>query len=263
MGKSPIKGRAGPDGAARDAGPGVAREGDGGAGRRYLGGRERVRHQVGTTLSSIAWSIREQAHGSGIWAESGAARGRRPSAEPLVVGRADFWGWPGGWARRGRREPVPGGLAAASMPRTPREPTHPATDRFLRGQPRKTEQKSKAKAGRFALQCLISDSSGCRPAAATESIHAWRGSTADRGNLSKAGWVRCGAGRGWMAAPPWRTGLRRVLLAPPPPSTGTAVALAVAVAVAQPRQVPGAARPKPFPASGTMSGPFPNYGSRT
>jgi phosphoribosylformylglycinamidine synthase len=25
--------------------------------------------------------------------------------------------------------------------------------------------------------------------------------------------------------------------------------------------VPGAARPKPFPASGTMSGPFPNYGS--
>lgn len=81
------------------ASPGKATEGpDGGT---WQAG-ERVRRQVGTTLSSIAWSIREQAHGSGIRAERALARGRRPSAEPLVAGRgANSWVWPGGWAPRG------------------------------------------------------------------------------------------------------------------------------------------------------------------
>ncbi|PSD48443.1 hypothetical protein C7E25_21035, partial [Stenotrophomonas maltophilia] len=42
-------------------------------------------------------------------------------------------------------------------------------------------------------------------------IHAWRGSTTDRRNLSKAGWSGCGSVRGMdAAAKPPGTGLRRL-----------------------------------------------------
>ncbi len=223
------------------ASPGKATEGpDGGT---WEAG-ERVRHQVGTTLSSIAWSIREQAHGSAIWAESGAgARSAAIGGAPSWLGLAANSGFLGigraGGLRRGRREPVHGGLGRGiHAADTPPEPTRPATDRFLRGQPRKTEQKIKAKAGRCALQCLISDISWV-PASGRH----YRGAfTHGRRSRKSVGGGVVGASRtvGAMDGaiePPWM-GLRRVLLAPTtPPSHGNpafawAVAAAVAVALA-------------------------------
>ncbi len=180
------------------------------------------------------------------------ARGRRPSAEPLVAGacreqRISGVGRAGG-LRRGRREPVHGGLAAASMPRTPRlsPPARPRTGSCAASHERQNK-KSKAKAGRCALQCLTSEISlvaGQRPAL-PQSIHAWRGSTADRGNLSKAGWVR------WRGCP--RHGCRgqaprdgftaSPATGPTPPSHGNpAFALAAAVAVAVALASAGAGR---------------------
>jgi len=69
----------------------------------------------------------------------------KPEAK-AALGRA-------GWVRGGRREPVPGGLAAASMPRTPPR-THPAQPLTVSVcvQPRKRKRKSKA--GR-ALRALV------------------------------------------------------------------------------------------------------------
>ncbi len=56
-------------------------------------------------------------------------------------------GWPGGRGWRGRREPVPGGLAAAPCRGYPASPTHPAADRFLLRLPhtekKKEDQKQK------------------------------------------------------------------------------------------------------------------------
>ncbi len=163
-----------------------------------------------------------------------------------------------GGLRRGRRESIPGGSGAPSMALTPLRspPARPRTGSCAASHGRQN-RKSKAKAGRFALQCLTSEISlvaGQRPAL-PGSIHALRGSTADRGNLSKAGWVRlrgrephgCGdraSMDGFTASP--ATG-------PTPPSHGmpvVAVAFAFALAVAlawAPLRVPGAARPKPFP----------------
>ncbi len=221
------------------ASPGKATEGaDGGT---WEAG-ERVRHQVGTTLSSIVWSIRERVHGSGIWRRAAlrAVGGHRRSpswlglsakSRFLGVGRA-------GGLRRGRCKYVPVSSVAASMRLTPLRspPARPRTGSCAASHGRQNK-KSKAKAGRFALQCLTSEISlvaGQRPAL-PGSIHAWRGSTADRGNLSKAGWVRlrgrephgCGdraSMDGFTASP--ATG-------PTPPSHGSpAFALAVAVALA-------------------------------
>ena len=220
---SPGRRRVGPDGGTWEAG-------------------ERVRRQVGTTLSSIAWSIREQAHGSGIRMESGAARGRRPSAEPLVAGvgrlqRISGVGRAGG-LRRGRCKYVHVSSVAAcscaqsctrgkarvgrpaqparAMPRAhaahaPAQPTRPATDRFLRGQPRKAEQKSKAEAGRCALKCLTSDvpllpASGRHYREHPRMAWIYRRSRKSVGG----GWVRWRGVRGMdAAAKPPGTGLRR------------------------------------------------------
>ncbi len=184
------------------ASPGKATEGaDGGT---WEAG-ERVRHQVGTTLSSIAWSIRERVHGSGNRAESAtrAVGGHRRSPSWLglsansgflEVGRA-------GGLRRGRREYVPVGSGAPSMALTPLRspPTRPRTGSCAAShgrQNKKSEAKAKAKAGRFApIHAMrgwihqISQqiqgqsplrSNGIRP----------RAVPADRRNLSKAGWVR-------------------------------------------------------------------------
>ena len=143
-----------------------------------------------------------------------------------------------GGLRRGRREYVPVGSGAPSMALTPlrNPPARPRTGSCAASHERQNK-KSKAKAGRFALQCLTSEISlvaGQRPAL-PQSMHAWRGFTADRGNLSKAGWVR------WRGCP--RHGCRGqaprdgFTASPatgptPPPHGNPAFALAVAVAVA-------------------------------
>ncbi len=218
------------------ASPGKATEGpDGGT---WEAG-ERVRRQVGTTLSSIVWSIREQAHGSGNRAESAlrAVGGHRRSPSWLGlsansgflgVGRAGGGGGGGG----GRITiSLRGGPASGGPPPRP-PPPRPATDRFLRGQPRKTEEKTKAKAGRCALQCLISDISWV-PASGRH----YRGAfTHGRRSRKSVGGGVVGASRtvGAMDGaiePPWM-GLRRVLLAPTAPPAHRKPALAVAVAVA-------------------------------
>ncbi|MGF6419221.1 hypothetical protein ABH900_002730 [Stenotrophomonas sp. AN71] len=161
-----------------------------------------------------------------------------------------------GGVRRGRREPVPGGLAAASMPRTPRltPPTRPLTGSCAASHERQNK-KSKAKAGRFALQCLTSEISlvaGQRPAL-PGSIHAWRGSTADRGDLSKAGWWGpAGPLAPWMAPSSPQGWVYGVSCWPPPPRQPTECPpllwlLLWPLPLPWLRRVPGAARPKPHP----------------
>ncbi len=160
-----------------------------------------------------------------------------------------------GGVRRGRREPVPGGLAAASMPRTPRltPPPRPLTGSCAASHERQ-KKKTKAKAGRFALQCLISDflwlpASG-RPyrEASTHGV--------DLPQIAEICRRRGGSGGGGVrgmdaAAKPPGTGLRR----PPPPDpprhpTGILLLLwqlLLLLSLPWPRRVPGAARPKPTP----------------
>ncbi len=223
------------------ASPGKATEGaDGGT---WEAG-ERVRRQVGTTLSSIVWSIREQAHGSGNRAESAlrVVGGHRRSPSWLVGARIHGFGR-AGEHRGGRRKPVHGGLAAASMPRTPPRcpPARPLTGSCA-AQPRKTEQKIKIKSRSLRSHPRMA---WIYPFSVppVDPRHAWMDpldiatnpGSADRRNLSKAGWVRlrgrephgCGdraSMDGFTASP--ATG-------PPPPSHGKpAFALAVAVAPA-------------------------------
>ncbi|CRX69438.1 unnamed protein product [Stenotrophomonas maltophilia] len=103
-----------------------------------------------------------------------------------------------GWVRGGRRESIPGGLAAASMPRTPPR-THPAPPLTVSVcvQPRKKERK--AKAGRL-LRSLCVDQGRHLP---VDPRHAWMihsisdrcadqrsAPTNSRANLSKVG--HCG-----------------------------------------------------------------------
>ncbi len=164
----------------------------------------------------------------------------------LEVGRV-------GGLRRGRREYVPVGSGAPSMALTPLRspPARPRTGSCAASHGRQNK-KSKAEACRCALQCLTSEISlvaGQRPALPA-SIHAWRGSTADREICRRRGGSGGGGVRGKVAAgKPPRTGLRR----PPPPDpprhpTGTQLLLwPLPLPLPWPRRVPGAARPKPFP----------------
>ena len=231
-------------------GPDVAREGDGGADGGTWWAGERVRRQVGTTLSSIAWSIRERVHGSGIWRRAALARGRQPSAEPprgwhleqvLGLGRA-------GGLRRGRREYVPVGSGAPSMALTPlrNPPARPPTGSCGASHERQSKKtKSKSRSLRSSMPDFWNFLVAGKKPALPGSIHARRGSTADRGKLSKAGWVRlrgrephgCGdraSMDGFTASP--ATG-------PTLPSHGNpAFALAVAVAVAVALASAGAGR---------------------
>jgi len=162
---------------------------------------------------------------------------------PLVAGafreQRISGGWPDGWAAQGTLQVRPCKLdRRIHAAHAPAQPTHPAPDRFLRGQPRKAEQKIKSRSRSLRssmpdFRCSLV--AGQRPAL-PQSIHAWRGSTADRGNLSGGGVMGASRTVGAMDGaiePPWM-GLRRVLLAPiTPPAHGMlAVALAVAVAVA-------------------------------
>ncbi len=77
---------------------------------------------------------------------------------------------------RGRRESVRGGLAAASMPRTPRKPIPPGHGQFPCAST--TEKKEKIKSRSGSLRYARSEPSMAR---------LWR--TSVRGKLSKAGWV--------------------------------------------------------------------------
>ncbi len=242
------------------ASPGKATEGpDGGT---WEAG-ERVRRQVGTTLSSIVWSIREQAHGSGNRAESAlrAVGGHRRSPSWLVGARIHGFGRAGGH-RGGRRKPVHGGLAAASMPRTPPRcpPARPLTGSCAASHGRQNKKsKAKAKAGRFApihamrgwiyqISRQIQGqsplrSNGIRP----------RAVPADRGNLSEAGrWGPAGPLAPWMAPSSPHGWVYGVSCWPPPPRQPTKCPpllwlLLGPLPLPQLRRVPGAARPKPFP----------------
>ncbi len=85
--------------------------------------------------------------GSGIPAKSGAgarlpANGGAPSWLGIAANSGFPWVGRAGGVRRGRRKPVHGGLAAASMPRIPRltPPARPWTGSCAR-QPRKTRRK--------------------------------------------------------------------------------------------------------------------------
>ncbi len=228
------------------ASPGKATEGpDGGT---WEAG-ERVRRQVGTTLSSIVWSIREQAHGSGNRAESAlrAVGGHRRS--PSWLGLSANSGFLGvgraGGLRRGRCKYVHVSSVAASMRLTPLRspPARPRTGSCAASHERQ-KKKTKAKAGRCALQCLISDISWV-PASGRHYREAF---THGRRSRKSVGGGGVGASRtvGAMDGaiePPWM-GLRRVLLARQP--TGSQLLLLL-LPLPWPRRVPGAARPEPFP----------------
>ncbi len=180
---------------------------------------------------------------------------------PLVAGafreQRISGGSPDGWAAQGTLQVRPCKLdRRIHAAHAPAQPTHPAPDRFLRGQPRKSNKKSRSNADRFALRRLIAGISlvaGQRPAL-PGSIHAWRGSTAVRGKLLKAGWVRLrGCERhGCRDQAPMDGFTASPATGPTPPShtkpaIAVAFALALAVALAwAPLRVPGAARPEPI-----------------
>ncbi|CAM0121625.1 hypothetical protein SMJ63A_220001 [Stenotrophomonas geniculata] len=146
-------------------------------------------------------------------------------------------------------------MAAASMPRTPRlsPPARPRTGSCAASHERQNK-KSKAKAGRFALQCLISDISWL-PASGRH----YRGASTHGVDLPQIAEIcrrRGGSGGGGVrgmdaAAKPPGMGLRR----PPPPDPPrhpTEILfllwqLLLLLPLPWPRRVPGAARPKPFP----------------
>ena len=98
-----------------------------------------------------------------------------------------------GGLRRGRCKYVHVSSVAASMRLTPLRspPTRPLTGSCAASHERQNKKiKSRSRSLRSSLpdfRCFLV--AGQRPAL-PQSIHAWRGSTADRGNLSKAGWVR-------------------------------------------------------------------------
>ena len=152
------------------------------------------------------------------------------------------------------------------MPRTPRlsPPARPRTGSCAASHERR--KKNKGKAGRCALQCLTSDVPGCRPAAGTTAEHPPMAWIYRRSRKSVEGGVVGPAGplAPWMAPSSPMDGFTACPAGPTtPPSHGQLLLgpLPLPLSLPWPRQVPGAARPKPSPASGTMSGPFPNYGS--
>ena len=164
-------------------------------------------------------------HRSRFPANGAAPRGGSVSeGRSLGVGRA-------GWICGGRRESVHGGLAAASMPRTPPQ-THPTRPRTVSVRVHHGKEREDQKRKRIASLC----------------IHAWRGSTVStkvdtyrqsqfthRHRKSVAGgavWGCRTVGAKDGAIEPPGTGLRRVLqphTAPPNPQQSRA---AVAVASA-------------------------------
>ena len=242
------------------ASPGKATEGaDGVPGRpgRESGARwgQRCHQSCGQSVS------KRMVRGFGRRAALRAVGGHRRSPSWLVGTRIHGFGRAGGH-RGGRRKPVHGGLAAASMPRTPPRcpPARPLTGSCAASHGRQNK-KSKAKAGRFTLQCLTSEISlvaGQRPAL-PQSIHAWRGSTADRGNLSGAGWWGpAGPLAPWMAPSSPHGWVYGVSCWPPSPRQPTEylllpwpwpllLLLLLPLPLPWPRRVPGAARPKPTP----------------
>ncbi|SFS06630.1 hypothetical protein SAMN04487782_3194 [Stenotrophomonas maltophilia] len=177
----------------------------------------------------------------GFGAQRAGARSAAIGGAPSWLGWGAYSGFLGvgrvGGLRRGRREPILGGLAAASMPRTPR--LTPPTRRLTGScgcQPRKTEQNQKQKPVASLLTARFPKFPGCRPAAGTTAEHPRMACVQyDRGSPSKAGWVR------WRGCP--RHGCRgqaprdgftaSPATGPTPPShRHPAFALAVAVAVA-------------------------------
>ncbi len=187
-----------------------------------------------------------------------AVGGQRRS--PSWLGLAANSGFPGlgraGGLRRGRREYVPVGSGAPSMALMPLRspPARPRTGSCAASHERQNK-KSKAEAGRFALQCLTSEISlvaGQRPAL-PGSVHARRGSTAVRGKLSGAGWWEpAGPLAPWMAPSSPHGWVYDVSCWLPPPRqlTGSQLLLLLwplPLLRPWPRRVPGAARPKPSP----------------
>ena len=165
-------------------------------------------------------------HRSRLPANGAAPRGGSVSeGRSLGVGQA-------GWVCGGRRESVRGGLAAASMPRTPPQ-THPARPRTVSVCVHHGKEREDQERKRIASLC----------------IHAWRGSTVStkvdthhrQSQLTHRHRESVGGGAVWGcrtvgamdgAIEPPGTGLRRVLqahTAPPNPQQSRA---AVAVAVA-------------------------------
>ena len=230
--------------------------------------------------------------GFGLKAALRAVGGHRRSPLVAGVGRVErvSGGWPGGWAAQGTLQVRPCKLdRRIHAAHAPAQPTHPAPDRFLRGQPRKAEQeiKGRSRSLRSSLpdfRCSLVAGQG---PALPQGIHAWRGSTADRRNLSKAGWVRwrgcprhecrgqAPRGEGALLAKHCfasarthsrqRLGRSGGLRRPPPPDpprhpTGTQLLLwqlllplplllllLLLLPLPWLRRVPGAARPEPFP----------------
>ena len=194
--------------------------------------------------------------------------GERRCARSAAIGGAPSWlghsansGFLGvgraGGLRRGRREYVLVGSVAPSMALTPLRspPARPRTGSCALSHERQNK-KSKAEAGRFALQCLISDV----PWLPASGRHYRRASThgVDLPQVAETCRRRGGSGGGAVrgmdaAAKPPGTGLRR----PPPPDpprhpTGTPLLLwqlllPLLLPLPWLRRVPGAARPEPFP----------------
>ncbi len=166
----------------------------------------------------------------------------------LGVGRA-------GGLRRGRCEYVLVGSGAPSMALTPLRspPARPRTGSCAASHGRQNK-KSKAEAGRFALQCLISDV----PWLPASGRHYRRASThgVDLPQIAEICRRRGGSGCGGVSAmdgatEPTRTYLRRPPQPDPPRHpTGTPLLLwqlPLLLPLPWLRRVPGAARPKPIP----------------
>ncbi len=135
-------------------------------------------------------------------AEARLRRGRR-TAEPLRGG----FGWvaesgfpeggPGGWGWRGRRESVPGGLAAPSMARIPRQP-HPPGPRQIPAADPPREINNKSKSGSLRSQSRARQPTAIAVAVAF-SLDLPVVGTGGR-KLSTAGWVGgAGVSAPWMA----------------------------------------------------------------
>ena len=161
----------------------------------------------------------------------------------LEVGRV-------GGRRRGRREYVPVGSGAPSMALTPLRspPTRPRTGSCAAGHGGQS-RKSKAKAGRCALQCLTSEISWL-PASGRH----YRGASTHGGRSRKsvgAGWWGpAGPLAPWMAPSSPHGRVYGVSCWPPPPRHPTGTQLLpgpLLLSLPWLRRVPGAARPKPFP----------------
>ena len=151
-----------------------------------------------------------------------SANGAAPRGGVGLVAESPGWicgvGRAGGTGE-GRREPIPGGLAAASMPRTP-SPAPPARPMTHCGGPPATERKKKIKsksslAARFIASCRAEPCSAHEQAQRRDPLLIFFffsvGGRPPKSVRGRSGWVRGGVSRMDAADKPPGTDSRRPL----------------------------------------------------